>query len=315
MKIRSVFLGILLLAIGFTSSSCNGKPEEPLKKIKVQKGTIKAQIQSTGIVEPRNRLEIKPPLAGRIDNILVVEGQNIRKGQIIAYMSSSDRAALLDAARAKGEEEVKHWEDVYKPTPIIAPLNGFVIQKAIEPGQTVTAADPIIVMADHLIVKAQVDETDLASISLNQKVSILLDAYSDKQVFGRVEHIAYESTVINNVTIYDVNVIPNSVPSFFRAGMSATVNFILGEKKDILMLPLNAIKKIGDRVYVFVESNNKGKTKYVQIQTGLEDNLNIEIISGLSATDEVVIPTAKMLESLQSRSGRRGPINPFAKKK
>ena len=313
MTIRNVFFGILLLIATLTISSCSGKEEEVLQKVKVERGTIKAQIQSTGIVEPRNRLEIKPPLAGRVDRIMVVEGQNVRKGQIIAYMSSSDRAALLDAARAKGEEEVKHWEDVYKPTPIIAPLNGFVIQKAIEPGQTVTAADPIIVMADHLIVKAQVDETDLASISLGQKVNIVLDAYSDKQIAGKVEHIAYESTIVNNVTIYDVDVIPNRVPSFFRAGMSATVNFILGEKSDILVLPLNAVKKMGDKTYVFVEE--KEKTKSVQIQTGMEDNLNIEIINGLSATDEVVIPTAKMLESLQSRSGRRGPINPFAKKK
>ena len=313
MTIRNVFFGILLLIATLTISSCSGKEEEVLQKVKVERGTIKAQIQSTGIVEPRNRLEIKPPLAGRVDRIMVVEGQNVRKGQIIAYMSSSDRAALLDAARAKGEEEVKHWEDVYKPTPIIAPLNGFVIQKAIEPGQTVTAADPIIVMADHLIVKAQVDETDLASISLGQKVNIVLDAYSDKQISGKVEHIAYESTIVNNVTIYDVDVIPNRVPSFFRAGMSATVNFILGEKSDILVLPLNAVKKMGDKTYVFVEE--KEKTKSVQIQTGMEDNLNIEIINGLSATDEVVIPTAKMLESLQSRSGRRGPINPFAKKK
>ena len=313
MTIRNVFFGILLLIATLTISSCSGKEEEVLQKVKVERGTIKAQIQSTGIVEPRNRLEIKPPLAGRVDRIMVVEGQNVRKGQIIAYMSSSDRAALLDAARAKGEEEVKHWEDVYKPTPIIAPLNGFVIQKAIEPGQTVTAADPIIVMADHLIVKAQVDETDLASISLGQKVNIVLDAYSDKQIAGKVEHIAYESTIVNNVTIYDVDVIPNRVPSFFRAGMSATVNFILGEKSDILVLPLNAVKKMGDKTYVFVEE--KEKTKSVQIQTGMEDNLNIEIINGLSATDEVVIPTAKMLESLQSKSGRRGPINPFAKKK
>ncbi|OGC05962.1 hypothetical protein A2230_08590 [candidate division WOR-1 bacterium RIFOXYA2_FULL_36_21] len=313
MTIRNVFFGILLLIATLTISSCSGKEEEVLQKVKVERGTIKAQIQSTGIVEPRNRLEIKPPLAGRVDRIMVVEGQNVRKGQIIAYMSSSDRAALLDAARAKGEEEVKHWEDVYKPTPIIAPLNGFVIQKAIEPGQTVTAADPIIVMADHLIVKAQVDETDLASISLGQKVNIVLDAYSDKQISGKVEHIAYESTIVNNVTIYDVDVIPNRVPSFFRAGMSATVNFILGEKSDILVLPLNAVKKMGDKTYVFVEE--KEKTKSVQIQTGMEDNLNIEIINGLSATDEVVIPTAKMLESLQSKSGRRGPINPFAKKK
>ncbi|MFH1684552.1 MAG: efflux RND transporter periplasmic adaptor subunit, partial [Candidatus Margulisiibacteriota bacterium] len=176
----------LVVMLALTLVSCAGKSEEPLKTVKVTLGTIKAQIPSTGVVEPRNRLEIKPPIAGRVDQVLVSEGQSVRKGQILAWMSSSDRAALLDAARAKGEEEVKKWEDVYKPTPIVAPLNGFIIQRAVEPGQTISTADPILVMADYLIVKAQVDETDIGSIRIGQDVNIELDAYPGQPIAGKV---------------------------------------------------------------------------------------------------------------------------------
>ena len=310
-EIRNI---ILLLMLALSLSSCAGEKKEQLKTVKVKVGTIKAEIPSTGIVEPRNRLEIKPPIAGRINQVQVKEGQGVKKGQILAWMSSSDRAALLDAARAKGEAEVKRWEDVYKPTPIVAPLNGFIIQRAVEPGQTVTSNDPILVMADYLIVKAQVDETDIGSIRIGQSVNIELDAYPGQAIPGKVEHVAFESKTVSNVNIYEVDIAPGRVPKFFRAGMSATVNFVLQERDNILVLPLNAVKKIGNQSYVFIQKKNK--TEALQIKTGLENNTNIEVAGGLSEGDEVVIPTVKMIQDLQARfeRRRRGPVNPLQKR-
>lgn len=314
MEPRSLFAGSMII-LWVLLSSCAGKQEEQLKTVKVERGSIRAQVPSTGIVEPRNRLEIKPPIAGRIDEILVSEGQSVKKGQILAWMSSSDRAALLDAARAKGEAEVKKWEDVYKPTPIVAPLNGFIIQRAVEPGQSVAASDAILVMADYLIVKAQVDETDVGNIRLGQTVNIELDAYPGKPIPGKVEHIAFESKTINNVTIYEVKIAPARVPAFFRAGMSATVNFVLEEKDGILVLPLRAVKKIGNQTYVFVQKKEGKKPEGVQIKTGLENTMHIEVVGGLAQGDEVVIPTIKMIEDLTSKfERRRGPTNPLQRR-
>jgi len=227
-------------------------------------------------------------------------------------MSSSDRAALLDAARAKGEEEVKHWEDVYRPTPIVAPLNGFVIQRAVEPGQSITVSDAVLVMADHLIIKAQVDETDIGSIKVGQKVEVELDAYPGKNIAGKVEHIAYESQTVNNVTIYEVDVLPNEVPKYFRAGMSATVNFIQDEKDNVFLLPLNVVEKKGDLSYVFVK-DKKGEVKAEQIKTGLENTTHIEIVSGLAEGDQVIKPTKALVEKHLTNKRRRGPPNPFSK--
>lgn len=305
-----------LLLIPLIAVSCAKKEEAPLKMVKVTRGSIKAQIATTGVVEPRNRLEIKPPVAGRIDKVFVKEGQNVRKGQVLAEMSSSDRAALLDAARAKGAAEFKKWEDVYKPAPIISPLNGFIIQRAVEPGQTVTVNDPILVMADRLIVKGEVDETDIGSIRLGQVVNIELDAYPGKVINGEVEHIAFESTTVNNVNIYKVDILPETVPKFFRAGMSATVNFILREKENILLVPMNVVKKIGNKSYVFILPKDAKQPEAVQIKTGLENDINVEIVSGLSEGDEVIVPTAKMVQGLRSKfERRRGPRNPLQKRK
>ena len=70
--------------------------------IKVERGDLKVTVATTGTVKPQNRVEIKPPIPGRIEELFFDEGAVVRKGQILGFLSSTDRAALLDAARAKG---------------------------------------------------------------------------------------------------------------------------------------------------------------------------------------------------------------------
>jgi macrolide-specific efflux system membrane fusion protein len=303
---------IILIFVALMLTSCAAKKEEKLEIVKVTRGNIESSIPATGTVMPRNRLELKPPVAGRIESVLVVEGQAVAKGEILAWMSSMERAALIDAARSKGAEEVKRWEEMYNPTPVMAPINGFIIQKSVEPGQTFTSNDVVLVMADHLIVKAQIDETDIGRIKLGQGVQIILDAYPKDAIKGKVEHIAYESKVISNVTVYEVDVVPDYIPAFFRAGMSATVNFSQSQKDSVLLVPVKAAKKRGKLTYVF-KVNGEGKdAKPVQVEAGLEDSSNIEIISGLNEGDSVAIPTTNMLKLIGGGHGGPMNLNPFS---
>ncbi len=315
-KVRGGLVAVLVLAIVIAAvllmKSCTPSTEAPLQTVKVSVGNILAQLPTTGSVIPRNRLEIKPPVSGRIEQVLVEEGQKVNKGDVLAWMSSSDRAALLDAARSKGPTEVKYWEDVYKPAPIVAPLSGFIIKRIAEPGQYFSQSDSVLVMADRLIVQAQVDETDIGRIQVGQKSDIVLDAYAENKIPGKVEQIAYESDTINNVTIYNVDVLPDKVPPFFRSGMSATVNFVMDERENVLTLPVAAIKKKGPRSYAFVQSADG--VKAVQVQLGLENDELVEITSGLSNEQEVVIPTAKILKNTINKDQIRTPINIFGKK-
>lgn len=315
---KNWLLMVLILMIAFLSS-CGPKSEPALESVKVMRGDILANIPSTGSVMPRNRVEIKPPVSGRVEDVLGKEGERVKKGQIIAWISSNERATLLDAARSKGKAELKYWENVYKPAPIVAPLDGFIILRNVEPGQSITTVDPVLVMADKLIVKAQVDETDLGYIKLRQKATIVLDAYPEKSIPAYVEHIEYESQVINNVTIYQVYVIPYKVPSFFRSGMSATINFLQEAKKNILILPTRTVKKNESNSYVFIKQENNPRLVPIQIKTGLENSDSIEVIAGVSEGQEVFIPTAKIIQNIFSKQNRRGPgggpINIFGRKK
>ena len=252
-------------------------------------GDIRKVVSTTGTVEPQNRLELKPTIGGRIEEILVDEGQHIKAGDILALMSSTERAALLDAAHLQGEEQVQYWEEVYKATPLIAPIDGDVIVRAVEPGQTVVASDAVIVLSDRLIVQAQVDETDVGGIRLGQKAVISLDAYPEIKVDGKVDHISYESSIVNNVTIYEVDIVPDNIPEVFRSGMSANVDIISHSKENILIVPQQAVISKYDGDYVLLKGNKGEEDIEGKIATGVSDDINVEVISGLSPEDIIIV--------------------------
>ncbi|MFH1715387.1 MAG: efflux RND transporter periplasmic adaptor subunit [Elusimicrobiota bacterium] len=303
-----ITISIAVLIIGFISTKKIKKQEKEVTEIiRVTYGSIKTFISTTGIVDPQNRLEIKPPITGRMDEILVEEGAKVRKGQIIGWMSSTERAALLDTAYSQDKDTVEYWKSVYKPTPIIAPINGSVIVRAIEPGQSVTQTSAIFVLSDKLIVKAYVDETDIGRVKKGQSADISLDAYPEAHVQGMVSHISYEAVTVNNVTMYEVNILPRDIPSIFRSGMSANIEIVEQDKKNILVIPQEVVIQNKNKKTVFVLNN--GQTAEVKIKTGLSDEQNIEVIEGLEEGDSIVT-TRKVYKLSNSEEGKSNPFMP-----
>lgn len=308
-RLKTILILVLLAAAVFLFVRLQGGDDrrgpEQTRIISPVIGDVLMTVTTTGIVEPQNRLEIKPSISGRIEEILVKEGDQIKTGYILAWMSSTERATLIDAARSQGEEALKYWEDVYKKTPIISPIDGEVIVRSVEPGQTVTSSDAVLVLSDRLVINAQFDETDIGRVKAGQRAFISLDAYPDIKIEGIVVHIAYESEIVNNVTIYNVDILPKDVPEIMRSGMSVTVDVIEKESRNVITIPSGAIHYDGERQFVLVK-DKRGRNVERDIVAGLNDEKNAEIISGLTMEDNVVIQDIAYLPVRKS-SG----TNPF----
>jgi len=310
-KLKLFFVTVIILVIAgvFVTRIKQKKPsDEMTKEITPVKGSIKTFISCTGTVLPKNRLEIKPPVNGRIERILVQEGDKVQTGQILAWMSSTERAALLDAARGKGEESLKYWEETYKPIPLPAPIDGEVIVATTQPGQTVTTADAVVVLSDRLIVRAQVDETDIGKIAPDMKAVVVLDAYPDTKIKASVAHIYYESKTVNNVTIYEVDLIPEEVPLFFRSGMNATVDFIEQSKENILLISSEAVYREKEEAYVLVKQNNGTEPLRARVNLGISDDKNVEVLSGITEKDRILIKSRKY--SIPKNTAGTNPFMP-----
>ena len=300
MKKHKIIMGLVVLAVAgggywywrYARKNTDTPTYEPTT---VQRGDIVVDIQATASVTPENRVQIKPPVGGRMEEVLVVEGDNVKEGQVMAWMSSTDRAALIDAARSHGPKELARWQEIYKATPIIAPLAGSIIARNVEPGQTVTMSDAVLVLSDHLIVEAQVDETDLAQIHLGQPVQILLDAYPEQKLEGTVSHISYESKIFYNVTTYTVEIRFKQIPTFVRSGMTAITRFFIAAHTNVLYVADEAVRYEKGRAVVDLpvagdDAEKAPETR--EIKTGLNDGKHIEVVSGLKENDTVLIKEA-----------------------
>lgn len=303
-KILAAVIVVILAFAGFMYFRSKSEDKTVMKEVPVERSDLILNVQASGTVSPENRLEIKPPIAGRIDEVLVKEGEVVKKGKILAWISSTERAALLDSVRTQGAKEIKKWEELYKPTPVMAPIAGTIILRNVEAGQSFTNVDSIFTMADRLTVKAQVDETDIAQIKVGQSAVITLDAYPNNPVPGKVVHVAYDATVTNNVTTYVCDVLPDQVPEFMRSGMTSNVSIVVSKKENVLTLPLTAIIMDQDGSRIRLKQNEE-KSSIIPVETGSDDGKRVEITNGLNDGDIVLV------EETEKTFGAKKSGSPF----
>lgn len=295
MKKKPFMIIAILLIIGgvvfylLKGKGKSRKSDQSVQVVTASRGSISEAVEATGTVQPLNRVEVKPPISGRVEKLLADEGDRVRAGDILAWMSSSDRAAILDAARAQGAETVKKWEDTYKPTPIVAPLSGSIILRNVVVGQTVDASTALFAMSDKLIVLADVDEADIGRVKMGMQTLITLDSYPDKPIDGRVFQVLFEGKNVSNVITYGVKIEPKSVPAFFRSQMTANIRLISQKKDDVILLPESAIRtsNSGDREVMVPGPDNKPVARTVEV--GLETGDLAEITSGIQEGEKVLV--------------------------
>ncbi len=288
------------------------KPEKAtFHEEKATKSKFLETVIATGTVSPENRLVIKPPIAGRVEEILVREGQRVAKGRLLAWVSTTERAALLDSARAEGETELERWKNFYKATPIYAPIDGMIILRSLEPGQSFNAGEGILVMSDRLTIKAQVDETSIAKVKPKQKARIVLDAYPEEKITGSVVHIGFDARTVNNVTGYVVDVLPENAPPHMLSGMTANVMFILKELEDAITIPSEALQSQDGQACVRQKtSDDPLKDPCVPVKTGPANEKRTVIVEGLADQQAIWVPDLKPVE-FKAGSLPKNPFSPI----
>ena len=290
-KVAIIFTILLILGIIITYQLRDKKEKvEVINYVPytVSTADVKEVIDTTGEVSALNRVEIKPSVSGRVDRLLVNEGDSVRKGQVLAYLSSSDRVAILDAVRANPNENIKDWENTYKATPVISPMNGKIILRNVVEGQTISTGDILYALADELIVLASVDEADIGKIKNGQRAEITLDAYKDVTINGKVFQILEEGKNVSNVITYYVKIRPEKTPAFFKSLMTANIDIIVKEQKSAVVIPWDSFYEDEKGETFVLVGDNMQQIKH-KITTGIFDGDNVEVTSGLSNGDTILV--------------------------
>ena len=300
-KTKKFIFGVsILVLIGGSWTACkHSRAKKELKKledlspVKVAKGMFVIKTQAIGVVEPENRVLVTPSVSGRAEEVLFREGDLAKKGQILAWVSSSERTALLDSLKMNDStpQEKKMVEEAYNLTPVVSPIDGMVIKRAVEQGQSVSEAKEIAVLSDRLIIKTSVDETDIGSVKEGQKAEFYLDSFPKDRYEGKVLSIARESILKEGVTVYEVKILASRDIPVLRSGMTADVRVITDVKPKALYLPRRAITyKDGDAFVTMKDLKNKKVTEK-KVETGATNEKTIEILSGITENDTVYYST------------------------
>ena len=270
-----------------------------LSPVKPERGVLVMKTQATGNVEPENRVLVTPSVSGRAEEVLFTEGQLVEKGQIMAWISSSERTALLDSLKMKESTPVekKMVEEAYNLAPVVAPIAGMVVKRSVEPGQSVSAAKELAVISDRLIVKTFVDETDIGSVKEGQRADFYLDAFPKDRHEGRVLAISHESSLKDGVIVYEVKILPVRGIPVMRSGMTADVLVITGSKKNVMTIPKKSVKYRDGDALVSIKASAAGKLTEKKIAVGATNESSIEVLSGLADTDTVYYSTGIAKES------------------
>jgi len=181
---------------------------------------------------------------------------------------------------------------------ITSPIDGIDVTVDIQEGDYVPAYDyypttPIYIIDPKTMeINAQIDEIDIASVKIGQKVIISLDSIPDMSFNGIVKSIAMSPAAdsqSSGVVVYEVKIgFVNSPPAEAKVGMSATVDIVTDEHQNVLQVPNRAIQ-YNNQGKSMINVLVNGKTETKDVQTGISDGITTEIIGGVNAGDTVII--------------------------
>ncbi|MFL5805854.1 MAG: efflux RND transporter periplasmic adaptor subunit [Roseiflexaceae bacterium] len=196
---------------------------------------------------------------------------------------------VQQAAVAQAEQALEQARLKLENATLKAPFAGIVTTVHIVPGSGVSTSSAAVSLIDRstLHVDMSLSENDVAQVSSGQPVTLTIDALRDWTAQGTISYIAPAATTTNGVVTYLVRVSFPDSDARVKIGMTANISIVTATKDKVLLVPNTALlpKGAGHAVQV---PNANGGTREVDVQTGLTDGTQTEIIGGLKAGDQVI---------------------------
>jgi ABC exporter DevB family membrane fusion protein len=186
-------------------------------------------------------------------------------------------------------------------TVVESTVDGKVTRKLVEPGEAVDVSMPLMVLGDlqKVIVKAEVDETDVGKLSLGQKAEITADAYPGRVFSGLVYEIGQavgkrkvrpeDPAKIQDMKVLETKIEVVDGAEDLKLGMTVEVRILVANKDQVLVIPRRLVPPGAREATVRVEGRNGGESRVIRLAS--RDDENVEILDGLRAGERIVVTT------------------------
>ena len=238
--------------------------------------------------------------AGTVTSIHVQEGQTVAENDILIELSGDDLTESIQSASEtlrSAEISLQNLQDTMANYTVTSPISGTIIEKDAKVGDAVKSGDTLCVIYDlsYLEMVINVDELQISSLSVGQKVQITADAVQDKNYVGTVTRVSMKGASNGGTTTYPVTIRIDETDGL-RPGMNANAEIVVAEAANALTVPNAAIVRGG---YVLVTQDSPSAVNadpdmvapdgfvYVKVKLGVSDSDYTQVVSGLTAQDTV----------------------------
>lgn len=304
----------------------------------VHKGQIIAELDKTNLMSELN--SAKSNLAGAKSD-LDYQRANYKRIKALydkELVSGNEYDTALLSLRQAESTYAQRKEAVSKAQTnlgyaiITSPIDGIIISKAVEEGQTVAASystPTLFTIAQDLTdmrVIADVDEADIGEVEVGQRVSFTVDAYPGETFEGQVTQVRLEATTESNVVTYEVVISASNKDLKLKPGLTANVTIFTMERNNIVSVPTKALRftptkemlnpgeKIEDCQGAHKVWVREGKTlKAYAVKTGITNGTRTQIVSGIKEGAEVIVEMkAPSADAEQANAGDNSESSLFA---
>ena len=238
--------------------------------------------------------------SGTVTSINVQEGTEVEKDAILIELSGDDLTESIQSASESlrsAEISMQNLQDAMANYTITAPISGTIIEKDAKAGDAVKAGDTLCILYDlsYLEMSINVDELQISSISVGQKVQITADAVPDKTYVGTVTRVSMKGSANGGTTTYPVTIRIDETEGL-RPGMNANAEIVVAEAVNALVVPNAAVLR-GSYVLVTQDSPSAANAEqgmeapegfvYVAVKTGVSDDDYTQIVSGIQEGDTI----------------------------
>lgn len=324
-----LILIILILASVFWLFSRQAKNGEELTFEKPQIEDLTKTLEFSGVVDAKEKVRLRFLAGGKVTYLGAHEGEQVKKWQTIATIDTRTLKKQLEKDLNNYMKERWDWEqtqddieDRWIPkseerevdkeqwdltntvldveirdialsnNSVTAPFDGVLTQSPVEvTGVPLLSTDYFeIVNPNTLVFKATIDEADIREIVEGQAASLELDAYPDEFFDSYVDYISYTSNETSSGTVFVVEFpFPNQSLDTFRIGMNGDITITIDTREAVMTIPFEATRVRDGVFYVDVKTGEK-EFEEREIKIGLETEEKVEVLSGISLDDEVLIP-------------------------
>lgn len=248
----------------------------------------------------------------------------------LSYQTSLQSVNSAKEQVASAQEEVTRAQTNLGYATITSPIDGIVLSKSVEEGQTVAASfstPELFTIAQDLTnmqVVADVDEADIGDVKEGERVVFTVDAYPNDTFEGKVTQVRQEATTTNNVVTYEVVISAPNADLKLKPGLTANVTIYTQEINGVLSVPAKALRYTPEKETVgnkkIKDSNGKNKVWTIEgnnivahtVNIGVTDGIHTQILSGISAGTEVItgVKVASDDDDTSSSSQESSPFAP-----